>query len=360
MSIERDVGRILWLGFEGTSPPKELVADIGDGLVGGVIVFKRNLVIADGRVDLLATKELNDQLHEAAPDDEPVLISVDQEGGRVARVREPATVWPAMEAMAPHGAEVARRVGLAMGKELAALGFDIDFAPVLDVNTRPDNPIIGDRAFSDDPQTAAKLGVAFAAGLAEAGVLACGKHFPGHGDTDTDSHLALPRLPHTLERLRSVELVPFAVAARAGLPMVMSAHVLFSAVDDEVPATLSRKVLGDILREELGFRGVVVSDDLDMKAIADHYGVGEAAVRAISAGCDVLLLCRDLEHQQQARAALIARAREDEGFRSRVHEAASRVRGMIRGRKKVPRPILDCIGCAEHQELAAGLIAAER
>ncbi len=252
MSVERDVGRILWLGFEGTRPPKKLTADIAEGLVGGVIVFKRNLVERDGLLDLPATKELNDQLHAAAPDDEPLLISVDQEGGRVARVRKPATVWPAMEAMGSHGPEVARRVGVAMGTELAALGFDIDFAPVLDVNTRPDNPIIGDRAFSADAHTAASLGVAFAAGLADVGVLACGKHFPGHGDTDTDSHLALPRLPHSLERLRSIELVPFAVAARAGVPMIMSAHVLFSAVDDQVPATLSRTVLGEILRQELG------------------------------------------------------------------------------------------------------------
>src|SRR5690606_25279027 len=195
---------------------------------------------------------------------------------------------------------LARKLGAAMGRELHALGVDLDFAPVLDVHSNPANPIIGDRAFGTEPEAAALRALAFADGLVDAGVLPCGKHFPGHGDTASDSHVERPRLTHDLALLRRRELVPFARAAAAGLPMLMTAHVVFDALDPGVPATLSRRVLGELLRDELGFRGLVVSDDLDMKSIAGTMDVGEAAVAAIEAGCDALLLCEDEGHQAAA------------------------------------------------------------
>lgn len=357
MSIEADVGQILWLGFEGELAPSWLLDDIEAERVGSVILFRRNLRQVDGGTDLVQLAELNASLHAAAPSGNPLLISVDQEGGRVARVRQPATIWPPMSAMNAHDSSLAESVGRAMGLELAALGFDIDFAPVLDVHTNPANPIIGDRAFSTRAARVAELAVAFARGLKGAGILGCGKHFPGHGDTDVDSHLALPTLAHDLERLREVELVPFAAAARARVPMLMTAHVVFEAVDAEVPATLSRKVLQDVLRSELGYRGVVVSDDLDMKAIADHYGVGDAAVRAVRAGCDALLLCRDRKHQEQAREAILEAASGDAEFRARLGAAAERVRGLKEERAAKQRPSLDVVGCAEHRRLAEQLLA---
>ena len=213
-----------------------------------------------------------------------------------------------MLAVAPgHGDEslqALEALGHRMGSELPQWGFDIDFAPVLDVHTNPDNPIIGDRAFAEEPEAAAARALAFAAGLARGGVLPCGKHFPGHGDTATDSHLALPRLDHDMERLRAVELHPFVRAIEAKLPMLMTAHVVFAALDDSVPATLSKTVVTGLLRTTLGYDGIVISDDLDMRAIADNFGVGEAAVAAIDAGCDVLLLCRNRENQELARRAL--------------------------------------------------------
>lgn len=335
-ALAADTGQLLWIGYEGAGVPDHVAARIAAGQVGAVVLFARNIpMVAEpgagqGEVDVGALVDLNRQLHDAAPGSGPPLwIAVDQEGGRVQRVRAPATVWPPMLGFdsGAEGAEMlAEEVGHALGRELAILGFDVDFAPVLDVHTNPQNPVIGDRAFATDAARAAAFALAFARGLERAGVVACGKHFPGHGDTETDSHLDLPRLGHGMERLEAVELLPFYRAVAAGVPMIMTAHVVFAALDPEVPATLSRAVITGLLRERMGFEGLVVSDDLDMRAIADHVGIGDAAVQAVAAGCDALLLCRDSAHQDQAWEALIKAAEADSGFRARVGEAAGRVR----------------------------------
>ncbi|HEY0194130.1 MAG TPA: beta-N-acetylhexosaminidase [Kofleriaceae bacterium] len=359
--MREDVGQLLWIGFEGTSASPELQAQLAAGEAGATIVFKRNLDIVDDRCDLDALVALNRQLHVAAPDGTPAWIAVDQEGGRVQRVKAPATIWPPMYRHRAMPDEVATQlaygVGEAMGSELAALGFDVDFAPVLDVHTNPANPIIGDRAFGDDPALVGQLAMAFAAGLHRAGIVACGKHFPGHGDTATDSHLELPRVDHSWDRLAGVELAPFRFAATEPLWLLMTAHVVFAALDATRPATLSPRVMTELLRGELGYRGVVISDDLDMKAIADHVGVEAAAVQAIRAGCDVLLLCRDPQHQVMAREALIRAAEGDSELRRRIGESAARVRELKRAVEadRRPRPGLDIVGCAAHQELAAFL-----
>ncbi len=331
--LRKDIGRLLWIGFEGTTIDETLRATLEAGDAGGVTLFARNLPKRDDETDIVALRELNDALHAAgAVCGEKLLISVDQEGGRVQRIKAPAKHYPPMMHAEPgHDLDALNALGALgerMGAELAGWGFDIDFAPVLDVNTNPANPIIGDRAFGAEPDIVSARALAFAAGLKRAGILACGKHFPGHGDTATDSHLALPRLDFSLERLQTVELAPFMAAIAAQVPMLMTAHVIFAAVDDTVPATLSSAVVTGILRKQLGYEGVVISDDLDMKAIADNYSVGDAAVRAIAAGCDVLLLCRSLAHQEEARMALIKRAEADEAFRKRIAESAARVRSL--------------------------------
>jgi beta-N-acetylhexosaminidase len=365
--VRADVGQLLWVGFAGPSVAPELRGRLARGEVGATIVFKRNLAIAataEGeRGDLDAVAALNRELHVAAPDGTPALIAIDQEGGRVQRVRAPATVWPAMMALdrlaPPDDEAVAEQVGRAVGDELRALGFDLDFAPVLDVHTNPANPIIGDRAFGTDAGTVARRALGFARGLDAAGVLACGKHFPGHGDTSTDSHLELPRIDHDWDRLERVELVPFRRAAAAGLPMIMTAHVVFAALDAARPATLSPQVMTGLLRERLGFAGVVVSDDLDMRAIAGHMGADVAAVAAVRAGCDVLLLCKDEDNQALAEAALIRGAEADAELRRRIGESAARVREMKRAhaanQARRPAPGRDVIGSAAHRALAARL-----
>ena len=366
-SLAADVGQLLWFGFHGTTAPPELLAQIAAGEVGAVVVFKRNLVIEvvhgpvpQEVVDLAAITALNQQLHAAAPVGLPLLIAVDQEGGVVQRIRAPATQWPPMLALdglaAPDDAALATDIGRALGRELTAIGFDLDFAPVLDVHTNPANPIIGDRAFGRTAEDVGRRALALAAGLERGGVIPCGKHFPGHGDTVSDSHLELPRVDHDRARLDRVELAPFAAAAAAGLPMLMTAHVVYPALDPDRPATLSPAIITDLLRGQLGYRGVVVSDDLDMRAIADHGGVGDAAVAAIAAGCDALLLCRDPDHQVTARAALLAAGERDATLRARIAEAATRVRDLkarhARRRAAEPAPGLDVVGAIEHRRLA--------
>jgi beta-N-acetylhexosaminidase len=269
-------------------------------------------------------------------------------------------MWPPMMSHdgLPAGEDerVAEQVGRAIGDELRALGFDVDFAPVLDVHTNPANPIIGERAFGRDAETAARRALAFARGLDAAAVLACGKHFPGHGDTDTDSHLALPRVDHDWDRLDKVELQPFRLAAKTTLPMIMTAHVVFAALDATRPATLSEKVVTGLLRTKLGYRGVIVSDDLDMRAIAGTMGIDVAAIGAIRAGCDVLLLCCNEQYQVEAEEALIKTAEADSDFRRRIGESAARVRAMKKqhaDRLAVQPPLArDVIGSFEHRRLA--------
>lgn len=353
--MREDVGQLLWIGFQGARAPAALQARLRRGELGATVVFKRNLAqAADGVADLDAIAALVDELHHGG-----ALVAIDQEGGRVQRVRAPATVWPPMLAhdrLGDAAEATAEQVGRALGGELRALGFDVDFAPVLDVHTNADNPIVGDRAFATEPEAAARRALAFARGLDAAGVLACGKHFPGHGDTSTDSHLELPRIDHGWDRLERVELRPFARAAQARLPMIMTAHVVFAALDPSGPATLSRAVITGLLRERLGFDGVVVSDDLDMKAIRDP---AAAAVAAIRAGCDVLLLCQDEAIQAAAEEAVIREAERDAGFRALVGAAAARVRAMkaahAERRGRIATPGREVIGCAEHRALAARL-----
>jgi beta-N-acetylhexosaminidase len=367
--VREDVGQLLWVGFQGPVMPTALRARLDAGAAGATILFKRNLVInmvGGGNavpqevIDLDALVALTRELHRSSPDGTPALIAVDQEGGLVQRVRAPATMWPPMMAHdgLPTGEDerVAEQVGRAMGEELRALGFDIDFAPVLDVHTNPQNPIIGERAFGRDAQTAARRALAFARGLDAAGVLSCGKHFPGHGDTDTDSHLDLPKVDHAWDRLEAVELAPFKLAAQAGLPMIMTAHVVFAALDAKRPATLSEQVVTGLLRKRLGYRGVIVSDDLDMRAIAGHMGIDHAAVQAIRAGCDVLLLCCNEQYQAQAEEALLKGAEQDSELKRRIGESAARVRAMKKlhasNQHKHPALGRDVVGSFEHRRLA--------
>lgn len=281
--LEARAARLLCIGFVGTEVSPELRELLRRG-VRNVVLFARN-VVEPGQVLALAQS-----IKALSP--EPIGVAVDQEGGPVRRLRNGFTEIPAMRALGYAGdTALARRTGAVLGRELRAVGIDWNFAPVLDVDTNPQNPVIGKRAFHHEAARVAELGVALAQGLADEGVAACGKHFPGHGDTEQDSHLDLPRLSHSLERLVEVELVPFAAAARAGIASIMSAHVVFSALDEAFPATLSPTVLKGLLRERLGYEGLVVSDDLEMSAIVEHRGIPEAVVMGLNAGVDCFLVC---------------------------------------------------------------------
>jgi beta-N-acetylhexosaminidase len=324
----RAVGQRFMVGFDGhTASPdvKHLIRDLG---VGHVILFARNVAEPEQVADLV--RELQSVAREARHD-LPLLVAVDQEGGRVARLREPWTLWPPQRAIGRSGSEdLARRMGAALAVELKACGIRCDFAPVVDVDSNPKNPIIGDRSFGDDPDLVGRLGAALVQGLQDGGVAACAKHFPGHGDTDVDSHLALPVVEHSRSRLEEVELPPFRKAIEAGVATIMTAHVVVRELDPDVPATLSPAIIDGLLRKQLGFEGVIVSDDLEMKAVAAHWQPGEAAVRAVRAGCDILPVCASADAQVEAIEGVV-RAVESEELRFTEMDAAGlRIRALKR------------------------------
>jgi beta-N-acetylhexosaminidase len=304
----REVGQRLMVGFDGhtaSADARRLIRDFG---VGGIILFKRNVDSPEQVADLV--RELQ-SLARAAGQEKPLLVAVDQEGGRVARLSAPWAVWPPLRALGRTGSEeMARQMGEALSAELAACGIRLDLAPVLDVDTNPANPVIGDRSFGDDPELVGRLGAAMIRGLQAGGVAACAKHFPGHGDTSVDSHLDLPVLEHGRTRVDDVELRPFRQAVAADVASVMTAHVLFPALDADLPATLSPKVVDGVLRGEMGYDGVVFSDDLEMKAVAARWPPARSAVLAARAGCDVVLVCKEVEAQVASAEGLI-RAVED-------------------------------------------------
>jgi len=322
--VHHDAGQVLMGGFEGLDPDPDFVRLVNNGRVGGAILFRRNIDSPHQAQDLLSRMA-------SLPSPRALMFSVDQEGGRVERLKAPFPELPTMRSFGEVGRKtLTRRIGALLARTLRAVGFHQDFAPVLDVDSNPANPVIGDRAFSNDPNIVARLGAAFIDGLQSEGIAACAKHFPGHGDTHVDSHLALPRLDHDIERLRAVELVPFRAAVAIDVASIMTAHILFAAFDDEHPATLSDKVMGPLVRDEVGYRGVVVSDDLEMKAIADHYGIGDAAVRSLKAGCDQILICRHPDLLAEAHEAIVKAVEAGQLSKHRLREAAERVEQLKR------------------------------
>jgi beta-N-acetylhexosaminidase len=279
----------------------------------------------------------------------------------VARLRRAQgfTELPPMRALGETGdAALAFEVGALLGRELRAVGVDQDYAPVVDVDTNPRNPVIGDRSLSRDPAEVGRLGAALARGLQSAGVAACAKHFPGHGDTAQDSHHDLPRLPHALDRLRAVELPPFTALARAGVAAVMTAHVVFEPLDAARPATLSPGVMR-LLREECGFRGCCVSDDLEMKAIAAHFDLAEVAPGAVAAGVDQLLVCHTAAVQHRCIDLVRAAVEQGRVTRERLAEARARVDGLLRWAGPPPDPgaARAVLRTPAHQALAARIPA---
>ncbi|MCK6547042.1 beta-N-acetylhexosaminidase [Myxococcota bacterium] len=322
MDLGRAAGQVLIGGFYGERIDPAFGTLVESGQVGGVILFARNVGTIEQTAQLLAALRAL-----SAP--EPLLYAIDQEGGRVQRLRAPFPEMPPMRLVGDRGRKsLARRAAMLVGERLAMLGFNQSYAPVLDVDSNPANPVIGDRSFSRDPFAVARLGAAYVDGLQSVGVAACGKHFPGHGDTSTDSHLELPRLDHDLARLEAVELVPFVSAVRAGVAAIMTAHIMFPAFDRDHPATLSAHVIDALLRKKLGYDGVIVSDDLEMRAIADHYGIEDAAVRAVRAGCDQLLICHQPDLVRRAHRALVSAVEDGSLPAARLFEAAERVRRM--------------------------------
>jgi beta-N-acetylhexosaminidase len=342
--------RLFCFGFDGETPPEYIRALLRRGL-GGVILFKRNLR------DLEQICALTAEVHREAV--APLLLGVDQEGGRVVRLPAPFLAPPAAAVLgAIDDPDLTRTVARAMGQELRAAGFTWNLAPVLDVHTNPGNPVIGDRAFSHDPDRVARMGLAAFRGFDDVGILTTGKHFPGHGETAADSHLALPESPQSGDRWRMVEFAPFRAAIRAGIPSILVAHLACPALDPAAPSSLSRIVTTDILRTELGFDGVVVSDDLEMGAITAGFDIGEAAVRFLEAGGDLALICRNADPQHLAIAAVEAALHSGRLLESRLQASLDRLARFTRRlASHLAGPSLDTartiVGRADHRALLA-------
>jgi len=341
----QDAGRVLMVGFDGAVVNDHVREALALG-VGGFILFTRNIQEPAQVGELIA------EIRALAPD-RRLLFAVDQEGGRVTRLGPPCTVWPKMRVLGQTGdEELAFWLGTALAAEMRALGFDLNFAPVVDVDANPDNPVIGDRSFGRDPQLVARMGAALIKGLQSGGVLACAKHFPGHGNTDKDSHHELPVIEIDEAQWRAVDLPPFAAAAAADVAAVMTAHIVLTHADEALPATLSPRVL-TLLRKQLRFNGMIVSDDLEMKAVAAHYAPGEAALLAARAGCDLLLVCRQWERQEAAVRALYDAHRSGALPPLRLIEMRKRIEAAAFRFPPPGKGDLSVLGCDEHRRLAA-------
>lgn len=317
--LRRHVGQLAIVGFPGHAVPADLKRVAAEFDLGGVIYFARNIAEPAQVADL--SRESADLRQ-----DWPLWISVDQEGGRVARLRRPFTEWPPMVTLGRSGdAQLVEAFARALASELRAVGINLDYTPVLDIHTNPANPIIGDRAFGETADVVSRVGAALVRALHDAGIVACGKHFPGHGDTSTDSHLELPLVEHPPDRLNAIEFSPFKAAIAEGLATIMTAHVLVPSLDDQLPATLSRTVVTDVLKAQLGFDGLVISDDLGMQAVAATWPLPEAMVMALAAGCDAVLLCNStLDEQVEALEAVIHAVERGALPLARVEDAMAR------------------------------------
>ncbi len=336
MNLRQKVGHLLAIEIPGTRLTPETAAFIEECHPAGVILFGRNL---SGPWE---TARLIDDLQSLAAQvgDAPLLMGIDQEGGNVSHLRYPCVEMPGAMARAAGGPSAPGEAALALGLEMARLGFNLALAPVLDVNTNPLNPVIGVRAFSDDPATVAACGVATVEALRQAGMLSLAKHFPGHGATSTDSHLALPTVKRSRSQLWEVELVPFRAAIEAGVEALCSAHVVYPALDASgLPATLSRPIMTDLLRGELGFKGVLFSDALVMEAVSQGQDarVPVVAIQAVQAGVDCLMVLGSLQSQRRCYDALVAAVETGLISEDRLDEAVARV-AALRQRVKLPQP----------------------
>lgn len=334
--------------------------------IGGVILFRENVVTTEQTAKLVAD-------YQQAAEKFGLLMSIDQEGGVVTRLQSGTNMPGNMALGAARSEQLAYKVGHAIGEELYALGINMNLAPVLDVNNNPDNPVIGVRSFGENPELVAELGMSYIKGLQDSGVAATAKHFPGHGDTAVDSHLGLPEVPHDRDRLQKVELYPFQKAMEAGIDAIMTAHVTFPKVDDtkvisqqdgteiSLPATLSYKVLTELMREEMGFNGVIITDAMNMKAISDHFGPVDAAVRAVQAGADIVLMPLGLE---EVANGLKKAVQNGDISQKRINASVKRIltlkvkRGIFKQEtppdtQKIINQALRVVGSKEHKQVEA-------
>jgi beta-N-acetylhexosaminidase len=352
------IGQLMIIGLRDTTLSQDEAEFIVRNNIGGVILFPRNIESPEQLHHLCSSIQ---QLRHKTRDKLPLFISIDMEGGRVARLKKPFTEWPPLEKLGRlDSTSVSFKMALAMGQELSAVGINLDFAPCVDVLTNAANKVIGDRSLSSDPEMVAKHASALVRGYIKSGVVACAKHFPGHGNTVIDSHEDLPVEQADMERLKNVELVPFKKTFRARIDMVMTSHIRFPKIDDKWPVTLSEIFIKDLLRKELRYRNLVITDDLDMKALASHFDRKEIPVRALEAGCDILLYCNEFDRPEMALDAVEHALKEGRLSAKQIDESYGRVAATKKEAILKPDPLpwtqaVKMVGSDEHHRLAEGI-----
>ena len=352
------IGQLFFIGISGHRLTTDEKKFIVDNNIGGIVLFARNVSTPE-QVHALCT-EIQDLRHQTA-DKVPFFIAIDMEGGRVARLKAPFTVWPPLKHLGDiDSPSLSFHFSQAMGLELKSVGINLDFAPCTDIFTNPENTVIGDRAVSTDADMVAKHSSALIRGYLKAEVVPCAKHFPGHGNTIIDSHEDLPVEDADLARLNAVELKPFVKSFKSKVPMVMTAHISFPNVDDKWPVTLSEIFLKKIAREELRYRGLIITDDLDMKAMAKHYDRTDIPVRALEAGADLLLYCNEPESPPKALDAVEKAVRSGRISEAQINEIHSRVLELKKELLTQPDPwplekAKAIIGNPQHQALSKAM-----
>lgn len=329
MTLEEKIGQMIIAGFAGPRVDGQVETLIREQQVGGLILFQRNIEDSDQLASLIAGLKAQNKENPL-----PLFIALDEEGGRISRLPSGSPQFPSGKALGERDdPDYSFAVGQEMGAALAAFGFNMNFAPVLDIVSNPQNEVIGDRSFGNNPEVVSRQGLAVMQGLQSKNIIAVVKHFPGHGDTRLDSHLDLPVVEHDRKRLDDFEFVPFREAIGSGAEAVMTAHIVYPQLDPGKPATMSEKILTGILRRELGFRGIIITDDLEMAAITKNYVLAEAALEAVRAGADMLLICHSSAAREQVLSRLQAAVQDGELPVVRIDDSVERIIRLKLGKK---------------------------
>ncbi len=354
------IGSLMMIGISGetlTSDEKEFIVEND---IAGVTLFSRNCKTPEQIYNLCAEIQ---SLSSRTASKAPRFVAIDMEGGRVHRLPKPFTQWPAPKFLGQiDNATLTFQFSNMMGAELAAVGINLNFAPCLDILSNPENTAIGDRSLGADPELVARNGSALVRGYIKSNILSCIKHFPGHGNTMVDSHFELPKEDSiTLERLESFELIPFKRAAKARCDMVMPGHLFFPKIDPDFPVSFSKIFIQDLLRNSMRFRGIVVTDDLDMKALTKYYSIGEIPVKALQAGADLLLYCNVPESSAVGLEGVIEAVAQGSLDKADLEEKSRRILSLKReklGAIEVPswEQAKEVIGLTEHLDVAQSVI----
>ncbi|WP_446936493.1 beta-N-acetylhexosaminidase [Lysinibacillus fusiformis] len=321
MTLDEKLGQMMFAGVSGTSLQQETKSLIRDYKIGGLILYANNLETPQQTVSLM-----NDLMTANGTNRLPLFLGTDQEGGKVVRLPGPLKNFPTNQKIGQiNQPQFSYEIGKLLGEQLKAFGFNLDFAPVMDVNSNPNNPIIGDRSFSNKPDIVSQLGIQTMQGLESQQVIPVIKHFPGHGDTSVDSHLELPKVSKSLDDLNKQELIPFKAAIDKGVDVVMVGHILLPKIDQQFPSSMSKEIITGLLRNQLGFDGVVMTDDMTMKAITNHFSIGQAAVDSVKAGNDIILIAHEFANVTTAIDALKAAVKNGKISEQQINDSVRRI-----------------------------------